>query len=83
MKLSSITLVGRETLNSVLVHTKHCRFFFILLNTVYKNILLNIMSLKMKSKRSVFFLYIKNEHVDFKECTNGKYSYGSGGTQGT
>jgi hypothetical protein len=37
----------------------------------------------MKSKRSVFFLYIKNEHVDFKECTNGKYSYGSGGTQGT
>jgi len=68
LKLSSITLVGRETLNSVLVHSY---------------ILLNIMSLKMKSKRSVFFIYIKNEHVDFKECTNGKYSYGSGGTQGT
>jgi len=68
LKLSSITLVGRETLNSVLVHSY---------------ILLNIMSLKMKSKRSVFFFFTKNEHVDFKECTNGKYSYGSGGTQET
>jgi hypothetical protein len=35
----------------------------------------------MKFKRSVSCA--KNEYVDFKYCTNKKYSYGLGGTPGT
>lgn len=34
----------------------------------------------MKFKRSVSCT--KNEYVDFKECTNEKYSYGPKGTPG-